>query len=417
MQLENLEAENMFIGALLKDDSIIKETKITDKHLYDYHNKKVLEIVKELDKNDETIDIVSVVLLGKGELDQKVLSEQVNSIPSIHAYPIIERQVLETYKLKEANRIKNEKINKLSDIETIKKELDQLGSTIESDEYDHKEELVKLYDSIENQKKGLSGYDTGYRDLNKYLDGFQEGDLIISAARPSMGKTAKMLAHANKHCQNGQVTVIFSLEMGKESLNKRMLSLIGKINGGKMRNPKQYFNGDDWNNLTMSMGILSEMNLYIYDKSTQTPSYIREKVSKLRSKYPDKEILVMIDYLQLMRPDEKQENKNLEVGEITRSLTTIAKDFSVPVYLLSQLSRGVEQRQDKRPMASDIRDSGSVEQDADIIELLYRDDYYNEDSEGDDIIEVIIAKQRNGPVGTVELAYKKEHNGFYDIHY
>lgn len=182
-----------------------------------------------------------------------------------------------------------------------------------------------------------------------------------------------------------------------------------------MRNPKQYFNNDDWGKLSQSLGVLSNMNLFIYDKSGQTPNYIKSKVAKLRKQYPNEKILVMIDYLQLMRTDKNYENKNIEVGEITRSLKELAREYKVPVYLLSQLSRGVESRQDKRPMMSDIRDSGSVEQDADVIEFLYRDDYYDAESESAGIIEVIIAKQRNGPVGTVELAYQKEHNGFYDL--
>src|SRR5699024_11952552 len=253
--------------------------------------------------------------------------------------------------------------------------------------------MIDGYESVENQKKGLSGYDTGFSDLNTYLNGFQEGDLFISAARPSTGKTAKMLAHASEHCKKGHIAVIFSLEMSAQSLNKRMISLLGKIDGSKMRNPKQYFNDDDWNRYTQSLGILSEMSLYIYDQSGQKVSFIREKVAKLRKQYPGKQILVMIDYLQLMRSDGRFENKNIEVGEITRSLKELAKEYNVPVYLLSQLSRGVESRQDKRPMMSDIRDSGSVEQDADVIEFLYRDDYYDNESEKDGIIEVIIAKQ------------------------
>lgn len=417
MQLINLEAENMFIGCLLKDETLIKETNIQPKHLYDPANKKTLEIIRELDKKGETVDLVSVVVASKGQADKKRLAEFINSIASIHAFKMTERHVLDSYKLREAKRIQSMEISELTDIEKLKDELDQLSISNSDDEYDHKQAIIDLYDSIENQEVGLSGYDTGFRDLNKYLDGFQESDLIISAARPSTGKTAKMLAHAAKHCLNGQVTAIFSLEMGEESLNKRMLSQLGRINGSKMRNPKQYFNDDDWNKLTQALGVLSEMNLYIDDKSGQTTSHIRQKVAKLRKKYPDKEILVMIDYLQLMRTDKNYENKNIEVGEITRSLKELAKEYNVPVYLLSQLSRGVESRQDKRPMMSDIRDSGSVEQDADVIEFLYRDDYYDAESESAGIIEVIIAKQRNGPVGTVELAYQKEHNGFYDMAY
>lgn len=413
--MTNLEAENMFIGSLLKDGTLIQETSVQPKHLYDSENKKVLELIMQLDKNNENIDIVSVVVASKGQVNKERLASFINSIASVHTFKTIERSVIEEYKLREAKRIQSKEITSLEDIASFKEELSELNIASDNHEYDHQQAMIDLYESVENQRKGLSGYDTGFSDLNTYLDGFQEGDLIISAARPSTGKTAKMLAHASEHCKKGHIAVIFSLEMSAQSLNKRMISLLGKIDGSKMRNPKQYFNDNDWNRYTQSLGILSEMSLYIYDQSGQKVSFIREKVAKLRKQYPGKQILVMIDYLQLMRSDGRFENKNIEVGEITRSLKELAKEYSVPVYLLSQLSRGVESRQDKRPMMSDIRDSGSVEQDADVIEFLYRDDYYDDESENAGIIEVIIAKQRNGPVGKVELAYQKEHNGFYGI--
>lgn len=414
-RLINLEAENMFIGSLLKDGTLIKESSIQPKHLYDPFNKKVLDIIMELDKQDEDIDLVAVVTMTKGDIDTGRLTDQMNSVPSVHNFKLVERSVIDSYKLREVKRIQSKEVNDIKDIQEIKDELDELETSNNEDEYDHKQAMINLYDNIESQTTGLSGYDTGFTDLNKYLDGFQETDLIISAARPSTGKTAKMLSHAAKHCLNGHVTAIFSLEMSEESLNKRMISMLGKIDGSKMRNPKQYFNNEDWSNFQQALGVLSNMNIKIYDKSGQTVSYIRQKVAKLRKQYPDEKILVLIDYLQLMRTDKMYESKNIEVGEITRSLKGMARDFRVPVYLLSQLSRGVETRQDKRPIMSDIRDSGSVEQDADVIEFLYRDDYYDDQSEKAGIIEVIIAKQRNGPVGTVELAYQKEHNGFYDL--
>src|SRR5699024_2458051 len=222
------------------------------------------------------------------------------------------------------------------------------------------------------------GIDTGFEDVNRMLDGFQGGDLIISAARPSMGKTAKMLSHALAHCQNGGMTAIFSLEMGQEQLNKRLLAMAGKINLHKMRNPKQYFNDGDWNNFSMAMGIVSNLNLHIFDKSGQTIQEIRSQVKKLKRKYPNVPMLIQIDYLQIIRTSQRFESKNIEVGEITRSLKELARETNSPVYLLSQLNRGVESRQDKRPLMSDIRDSGSIEQDADVIEFLYRDDYYNQ---------------------------------------
>lgn len=413
----NLEAENYFIGCLLKDGELIKDTSIQGEHLYDPAHKETINLIRELDSKGEKVDLVSIIVASKGKADKKRLADLVNGVASVEPFKLMEKHIYESYKMREAKRIQTMEIGSLADVEMLKDELAKLDTTLDDDEYDHKQALVDLHDNIEQQQEGMSGYDTGFRDLNNYLDGFQEGDLIISAARPSMGKTAKMLAHAIKHCENGGITIIFSLEMGIEQLNRRMLSSIGKIDGHKMRNPKQYFNDEDWSKYTQALGMLGSMNLHIYDKSGQTVSYIRQKVRNLRKQYPEEKILVQIDYLQLMRTDRQYESKNIEVGEITRSLKELAREEKVPVYLLSQLSRGVTTRQDKRPMMSDIRDSGSVEQDADVIEFLHRDDYYDAETDKQNIIEVIIAKQRNGAVGTVELAYQKEYNAFHDLVY
>lgn len=416
--MENrLEAENLLIGSILKDGNLIKETTLQPKHFTLTSNKIAMQVMRDLEDKKENIDMVSVLLASNGELNKKNLAFLVNGVPSLKTFSHTEKTVFKAYQLEEAERIKQLPVNSPDDIERIKNELASIDVQSDNEEYDHKQALIDLYDKIEQQEEGLSGYDTGFKSMNSILDGFQEGDLYISAARPSAGKTAKMLSHAVKHGEKGGISIIFSLEMDSESLNKRMLSSIGKINGHKMRNPRSYFNGNDWENLTYSLAILSNMNIKIYDQSGVTTSFVKEKVRNIRSEYPDREILVMIDYLQLMRTDKKFENKNIEVDEISKDLKELAKEEKVPVYLLSQLSRGVEARQDKRPMLSDLRDSGGVEQNADVVEMLYRDDYYNPDSESQGIIEVIIAKQRNGSVGTVELSYQKEHNGFYDLEY
>ena len=409
----NLEAESSFIGCLLKEGDLIKETVITSDKLHDPFNKNVFNIITELDNQNETIDVVSVVVASKGKIDKKRLAEIVNGIATTENFKFLESKIIESWQLREVNKIKSKEITSISDIAELKDALSNISVNVEK-EYNHSEAMVELYQTIENQKEGMSGYKTGFKDMDRILDGFQEGDLIISAARPSLGKTAKMLAHAKAHCDNGGVTVIFSLEMGADQLNRRLLSNIGRINGHKMRNPKQYFASEDWGKFTNALAISERYKLYIYDKSGQTVNEIRSKVAELRKKYPNEEILVMIDYLQLIRSDKNYESKNIEVGEITRTLKEIARENKVPVYLLSQLSRGVTQRQDKRPMMSDLRDSGSIEQDADVIELLHRDDYYD-DENTDNIMEVIIAKQRNGSVGTVELVYIKEHNLFLDL--
>lgn len=409
----NLEAELSYIGCLLKDETLIKESVLQSSKFYDGFSKKAFEIIKSLESAGETIDLVSVVVASKGNIDKKKLADVVNSIATTENFKFLERQILEAWKLREVNRIKSQEVKTLEDVVRIQDELSNLEIN-NDEEYNHQEALIKLYESIEDQKEGLSGYDTGFTDLNRILDGFQEGDLIISAARPSLGKTAKMLAHAKAHCDNGGVTAIFSLEMDNQSLIKRLISNVGKVDGHKMRNPKQYFDGNDWSKLTMGLGLLSNYKLHIYDKSGQTVSEIKSKVAALRKKYPEEKILVMIDYLQLIRSDRNYESKNVEVGEITRTLKEVARDNKVPVYLLSQLSRGVTNRQDKRPIMSDLRDSGNIEQDADVIELLHRDDYYDADATNN-IMEVIIAKQRNGSVGTVELVYLKEYNLFLNL--
>ena len=412
----NLEAENSLLGCILKDNELIKELSIESKHFYDASNQHLFEVMQEIDKNDDPIDVVTI-LTKTNNVDKKHLGDLLNSVASLEPFKTYERLIIESWKMRKAQEIKSRDISNVDDITQLMNELSELELQNNDDDYDHQAALVNLYQEIENQPEGLSGIDTGFKDLNRMLDGFQSGDLIISAARPSVGKTAKMLNHAIKHGEAGGIVAIFSLEMDRDSLNKRMLSTIGRIDGHKMRRPKQLFNADDWSNLTIAMGILSKMNIHIEDKAGQTVPFIRSKVKKLKRKFPDTPMLILIDYLQLIRSTVRHESKNIEVGEITRSLKELAKDTKSPVYLLSQLSRGVESRQDKRPMMSDIRDSGSIEQDADVIEFLYRDDYYNHDTEAKNIIEIIIAKQRNGAVGTVELAFIKEYNLFADLAY
>ncbi|GGJ61806.1 replicative DNA helicase [Virgibacillus salexigens] len=416
----NLEAEYGLLGCILNKGTLIKESALQEKHFGLKENKIIFKTLRDIEKDNEPIDLVTVVSrLGNKNLSliggRQHLRKLMNSVASTESFKTYEKYIIKAWKIREARRIQEIDIHDLDDLSKVMNQYTEIELENNDEDYNHVESLKELYQTIQEQEIGLSGIDTGFIDLNRMLDGFQNGDLIISAARPSVGKTAKMLNHAIANCNNDDLTVIFSLEMSKGSLQKRMISTIGRIDGHKMKNPNQFFSDKDWSDFTKAFGLLSNMNLHIFDKSGQTLSYIRSKVSKLRRKYPDKNILVLIDYLQLIRSDIRYENRNVEVGEITRSLKELAKDMDVPVYLLSQLSRGVETRQDKRPMLSDIRDSGSVEQDADVIEFLYRDDYYDYESDKKNIIEVIIAKQRNGKVGTVELAFLKEYNLFADL--
>mgnify|MGYP001342036031 CR=1 FL=1 len=280
--------------------------------------------------------------------------------------------------------------------------------------------LVETYEQIEflyNRKEELTGVPTGFVDLDKMTAGFQPSDLIIVAARPSVGKTAFALNIAqNVATKTDENVAIFSLEMGAQQLVMRMLCAEGNIQASNLRTGR--LDPDEWSKLTMAIGTLSNTGIYIDDTPGIRVNEIRAKCRRLKQEQGLG--MIVIDYLQLIQGSGKPgENRQQEVSEISRSLKGLARELEVPVIALSQLSRSVEARQDKRPMMSDIRESGSIEQDADIVSFLYRDDYYNQEEEegnsNNSVIEIIIAKQRNGPVGTVKLAFLKDFNKFVDL--
>lgn len=266
---------------------------------------------------------------------------------------------------------------------------------------------------MHNQKGEVTGIPTGFTELDKMTAGFQRNDLIIVAARPSVGKTAFSLNIAqNVATKTDENVAIFSLEMGSDQLVMRMLCAEGNIDAQRLRTGS--LTSDDWAKLTMAMGSLSNAGIYIDDTPGIKVNEIRAKCRRLKQEQGLG--MVLIDYLQLIQGSGKSgENRQQEVSEISRTLKGIARELQVPVIALSQLSRGVESRQDKRPMMSDIRESGSIEQDADIVAFLYREDYYDRETENKNTIEIIIAKQRNGPVGSVELAFVKEFNKFVNL--
>src|SRR5699024_324749 len=278
-----------------------------------------------------------------------------------------------------------------------------------------KDVLIEVYDNIEQLHKAeddVTGISTGYRDLDRMTSGFQRNDLIIIAARPSMGKTAFALNIAqNVVIKTNENVAIFSLEMGAAQLVQRMLCAEGNIDSQHLRTGK--VEQDDWGKLTMAMGSLSHAGIYIDDAPGIRVSDIRSKCRRLKQQ--NGKGMIIMDYLQLIQGSEgSRENRQQEVSEISRALKGLARELEVPLIALSQLSRGVESRQDKRPMMSDLRESGSIEQDADIVGFLYREDYYEQESEHQNI-EIILSKQRNGPTGTVELAFVKEYNKFVDL--
>ncbi|EHK7649089.1 replicative DNA helicase [Escherichia coli] len=278
--------------------------------------------------------------------------------------------------------------------------LDVMDSTIE-----------RLQSLVDKPHDGVTGLDTGYTDVNKKTAGLQNGDLVVVAARPSMGKTT----FAMNICENvamGQdkAVLIFSLEMPKDQLMMRMYASLGRVDQTRIRTGM--LDDEDWTRITGTTGILSERNnIYIDDESGLTPQTLRARARRLHRE-TNGLAMIMVDYLQLMRVPELSSNRTLEIAEISRSLKSLAKELNIPVIALSQLNRSLESRSDKRPLNSDLRESGSIEQDADLIMFIYRDEVYNERSEDKGIAEIIIGKQRNGPIGTVRLTFNGQWSRF-----
>ncbi|MGZ0256516.1 replicative DNA helicase [Citrobacter freundii] len=271
--------------------------------------------------------------------------------------------------------------------------------------------VTKIETLFQRPHDGVTGVDTGYVDVNKKTAGLQPSDLIIIAARPSMGKTTfAMNICENVSLTNDKPVMIFSLEMPTEQLMMRSLASLSRVNQTSIRTGQ--LDDEDWARLSGTMGLLLEKkNIYIDDSSGLTPMDVRSRARRLSREHGGLS-LIMIDYLQLMRVPSLSDNRTLEIAEISRSLKALAKELNVPVIALSQLNRSLEQRADKRPVNSDLRESGSIEQDADLIMFIYRDEVYHENSDMKGIAEIIIGKQRNGPIGTVRLTFNGQWSRF-----
>ena len=275
------------------------------------------------------------------------------------------------------------------------------------------EEMLKFEELSTRDGDETVGLTSGFNKLDKMTAGMQPGDLLILAARPSMGKTALALNLAlNSALLGGAGVGIYSLEMSRHQLVDRLLCSLGMIDGTKLRTGN--LDADDWDRLNNAGEQLRQLKIHINDRPGLSISEVRADALALKAKEPTLG-LVLLDYIQLMGATDPRASRVQQVSEMSRGLKALAKDLNVPVVALSQLSRGVEQRQDKRPMMSDLRESGAIEQDADVILFIYRDEYYNPDSADQGLAEVIIAKQRNGPTGTVKLAFQKQYTLFNDV--
>jgi replicative DNA helicase len=429
---QNLEAEMAVLGSMLLDeDAISVACESLDKESFykDVH-KKIFEVILGLYSANKAVDLITLT----DELKRNAILEEVggasfltalaNSVPTTanigHYVAIVkEKSILRTL-INNATKVVSLCYESEGNVDEVvdnaEKFIFEVSDKKRQGTYVHLKEIIK--DSIENidrlyQKKAhVTGIPTGFIDFDIKTAGLQQSDLIVIAGRPSMGKSALAIGIAEYVGVVEKIPLaIFSLEMSKEQLVQRMLCSHAKVDAHKVRTG--YLATSDWPRLTAAAGKLSEAPIFIDDSPAISVMELRAKARRLKAHHDIK--LVILDYLQLMRGSSNIENRQQEISEITRCLKALARELSVPVIAISQLSRAVEARTDHRPQLSDLRESGAIEQDADVVALILREEYYNPAPENQGMAEVIIAKQRNGPVGTLNLAFIKEYTRFENI--
>jgi replicative DNA helicase len=429
----DLEAEQAIIGSMLTDrDAVISAIEILkEEDFYREDNKAIYTAILNLYNRAEPIDIITV----KSELESMGKFEQVGGLEYLAELPekvpttanamkyikIVEEKSTLRRLIKTANEIIELGYSPTEDVEDIMEGAEKKIFNIMQEKNQKgyapiKDVLVESFTKLEelyNRKQHITGVPSGFTELDYRTAGFHGSELILIAARPAMGKTAFALNIATNAAVKANVPVaVFSLEMSKEQLVNRILCSESMVDSNKVRTGK--LEEDDWTKLAGAIGPLSEAEIFIDDTPGINITEIRAKCRKLKL---EKNIgMVVIDYLQLIQGSNKRGgSREQEISEISRSLKILAKELDVPVIALSQLSRAAEQRPDHRPMLSDLRESGAIEQDADIVMFLYRDDYYNQDSDKKDIAEIIIAKHRGGSTGTVELLWLGSYTKFVNL--
>ncbi|MCM2353620.1 MAG: replicative DNA helicase [Pseudobdellovibrio sp.] len=431
---QHLEAEFSVLGGLMLDSEALDE--VADIIIYtDFYNpahQTIYQTILDLNQKAQPIDLVTVTnaLIAKNQLEQVggsqyllSLLEKVVSSANIeaHAKIIKEKSLLRKLISTSTHFIEKSFGNDFDSVESLidfaEAEILKVGEDNASGGLTSSNEIVtasiKKIEELYQRKLDVTGVPTGFTELDKMTAGFHPGELIIIAARPSMGKTAFSLNVASHMAlRAGKSVAYFSVEMGKESLMMRLLAGESRISMSELRTGR--IQDASWPKLIQAAGTLSESKFFIDDTSGISPFEIRARCRRLKAQHGLD--CIMIDYLQIMQLKEKKvDNREREISEISRNLKAIAKELQVPVIALAQLNRGVEGRADRRPMSSDLRESGSIEQDADVIMMLYRDDYYDrDDADKQGHAEVIIGKQRNGATGTVKMRFDAKTNKFRD---
>jgi replicative DNA helicase len=429
---QSVEAEQSVLGGLMLDTQAWDRIadKVTEQDFYRKEHRLIYRAIAALAENGSPADVVTVSewleknheLANAGGLSY--LASLANNTPSaanISAYAdIVHERALLRNLIHASNRIAH------SAFHTEGRGAADILDFAEQSIFDIREQgahrrggfvplkplLTKAVDRIDElfrSESAITGVSTGFKDLDDMTSGLQPGDLVIVAGRPSMGKTSLAMNLAENAALSSKTPVaIFSMEMPGEQLAMRMMASLGRINAHKVRTGK--LEDDDWPRLTHAIGLLAEAPMFIDDTPALNPLELRTRARRLKREHGLG--LIVVDYLQLMQAPETGENRATEISAVTRALKSLAKELNVPVIALSQLNRSLEQRPNKRPVMSDLRESGAIEQDADVIFFIYRDEVYNEDSPDKGTAEIIIGKQRNGPTGKVKLTFLGEYTRF-----
>jgi replicative DNA helicase len=433
MPPQNLEAEAAVLGSMLLDKEAIAKAieHLDEESFYTGSNSKIYQSILRLYDVNKAVDIVTLVedLKKRNVLDEvggpAYITDLANSIPTSanvdHYAKIVKEKYLLRTLINTATKIASESYEPSIEVEDLLDRAEKLIFDITSD---HKREAkvvemkdvikesIETIDRLYQRKENITGIPTGFHDLDVKTAGLQKSDLIVLAGRPSMGKSALAISMMEYAAVVEKVPcAYFSLEMSRDQLAQRMLCSIAGVDAHKVRTG--FFSQTDWPKLVTAAGKLSESPIFIDDTPGISALELRAKARRLKARYDIQ--LMFIDYLQLMRGASRIENRQQEISEISRSMKALARELNIPLIAISQLSRAVEQRADHRPMLSDLRESGAIEQDADMVMLILREEYYTPTEENKGIAEVIIAKQRHGPIGTVKLAFLPEYTRFSNL--
>ncbi|MFB5195276.1 DnaB-like helicase C-terminal domain-containing protein [Neobacillus sp. KR4-4] len=402
-------AEKAFLGSLMKAEYLLKDTVVQPEQLESTRHKEIMRRMVEFNRVGKNVDLITFTTLPDLELfgGMSYLSELL-SYADVEKFDAMEKLILDSWKEREKRNILTVAAMNDWEIAKVIAELDKINQIKMDDHTSLQNALADIYEAPWEDQKLTEQATTGIENLDKVTGGFRNGEVTILAARPSMGKTDMMLHFAKMSGWAGFLPLVFSLEMPEKLITSRLMASTGGFNRAKMRDPKRMLNSNQKNRWSDVISNLSETHIQIFDGGGQTIAEMRAKTRKLMNQFPHKKPILFIDYLTLIRSGQFfGGNSHLQITEISKSLKTMAKEFDCPVICLAQLNRSVESRADKRPMMSDIRESGSVEQDADVILFLYREAYYDKNSQ-DSSLEIIISKNRNGPVGSLAVNYNQE---------